>query len=109
MLVRPTLRRAYRTVQTSTGSGETRMRLSPRQLEVARLVVEGHSAKRIASMLRTFDPATGETRPLSTRTVEDYINTIAARIGGPSTGVTGSNRVRITRWWFTSREAPAEP
>jgi DNA-binding NarL/FixJ family response regulator len=81
------------------------VKLSPRQEQVAALVVQGYSAKRIASMLKTYDPATGASRPLSTRTVNDYISEIAAKIGGgPSTG-TGSLRVRITRWWYTQNPA----
>jgi DNA-binding NarL/FixJ family response regulator len=81
------------------------VKLSPRQEQVAALVVQGYSAKRIASMLKSFDPATGASRPLSARTVQEYICEIAAKIGGGPASGPGSHRVRISTWWMSQERA----
>lgn len=61
------------------------MTLSPRLREVSRLVVEGHSNKRIASELA-----------LSVNTVEEYVLRIARRLPGE-----GKPRIKIVRWWYS--------
>jgi DNA-binding NarL/FixJ family response regulator len=59
--------------------------LSPRQQEVALLVVRGLSNKAIAK----------ETA-LSVRSVEEYLSRICKRLGGE-----GKPRVRIIRWYYS--------
>ena len=59
--------------------------LSPRQHEIARLVVQGKSNKGIASELK-----------LSVRSVEEYVLRAAKRLPGD-----GKPRVKIIRWWFS--------
>lgn len=65
--------------------------LSPRQMQVAELVVRGHSDKGIANSLN-----------LSVRTVNEYIQRISVRIGG-----VGNPRARIFRWWYSEEREVA--
>jgi DNA-binding CsgD family transcriptional regulator len=60
-------------------------RLSPRQMEVARLVAEDLADKEIAQILR-----------LSIRTVHEYLDRIGARIG--SSNSPHARRRAIARW-----------
>lgn len=69
--------------------------LSPRQQEVALLVVRGLSNKAIAKALHTFD-RTGKKKELSVKTVEAYLERICERLGGE-----GKPRVRIIRWYYS--------
>lgn len=63
------------------------MKLSPRQEQVAALVVQGMSNKAI-----------GKALGLKTNTVEDHVFRIRRRLGGD-----GRARHRIMTWWFTER------
>ena len=63
--------------------------LSPRQEQVAELVVRGYSDKRIASELG-----------LCLGSVKEYVKRIGRRLGGE-----GRPRLKIVRWWFGDRSA----
>lgn len=76
------------------------MNLTPRQLEIARLVaVEGKSAKAISRIIdRHIDVQ--EQRTLSPKTIHVYIQRIADKLPGE-----GSARLKIMRWWYMKEAA----
>lgn len=65
------------------------MKLSPRQEQVARLVILGYSNKRI-----------GKEMGIAESSVVEYLNRMSKRLGGE-----GKPRIKVFRWWFTTGRA----